>query len=142
MICDASLRNADDTDAGAALPQAGLAISGQEALFGNDIPADTSAGSGSASDSATYPTLRPGDRDGDDSAAHIVFMQNRLIELGYLHDSACGLCHVLCHILDISIHAYLMLNLRRYNRIYDIFCWMGKIFLFVRIFYHTNLLCI
>ena len=75
---------------GAALPQAGLAISGQEALFGNDIPADTSAGSGSASDSATYPTLRPGDRDGDDSAANIVFMQNRLIELGYLHDSADG----------------------------------------------------
>ena len=72
----------------AALPQAGLAISGQEALFGSDIPADTSSDTG-ANDTA-YPTLRPGDRDGDDSAASIVFMQNRLIELGYLGDSADG----------------------------------------------------
>jgi len=74
----------------AALPQAGLAISGQEALFGSDVPSDTASSSASATDSASYPTLRPGDRDGDDSAAHIVFLQNRLIELGYLGDNADG----------------------------------------------------
>ena len=70
------------------LPHAGLAISGQEALFGNDVPADNTSETGS--NNATYPTLRPGDRDADDSAANIVFMQNRLIELGYLADSADG----------------------------------------------------
>ena len=75
------------------LSQAGFALSGQEALFGSGSPSDSDAGTAqTASDSAggNYPTLRPGDVDGDDSAAYIVFMQNRLIELGYLGDSADG----------------------------------------------------
>ena len=38
----------------------------------------------------TYPTLKRGDRDGDDSAANIVILQNRLIALEYLFDSADG----------------------------------------------------
>ena len=37
-----------------------------------------------------YPTLQLGDRDDDDSYVYVVFMQNRLIELGYLKDSADG----------------------------------------------------
>ena len=36
-----------------------------------------------------YQTLRRGDRDGDDSVA-VLTLQNRLIELGYLHDTADG----------------------------------------------------
>ena len=36
-----------------------------------------------------YRTLVRGDRDGDDSAA-IVTLQNRLVEMGYLRDSADG----------------------------------------------------
>ena len=72
------------------LPQAGLAISGEEALFGGDAPAGNTSSADTASGSGSYATLRPGDRDGDDSAAYIVFMQNRLIELGYLGDSADG----------------------------------------------------
>ena len=73
------------------LPQAGLAISGQEALFGGEAPSGSSGAADTSSGNASYPTLRPGDRDGDDSAANIVFMQNRLIELGYLSDSADGI---------------------------------------------------
>lgn len=73
-----------------ALPQAGLALSGQEALFGGDAPAGNTSSADTASGSGSYTTLKPGDRDGDDSAAYIVFMQNRLIELGYLGDSADG----------------------------------------------------
>ena len=93
------------------LTPAALAISAQEALFGDgtisvdDAPAgeapavgeapDASADAGAAADQAAaaaaqYPTLSLGDRDGDDSTAYIVFMQNRLIELGYLRDSADG----------------------------------------------------
>ena len=72
------------------LPQAGLAISGQEALFGGEAPSGSSGAADTSSGNASYPTLRPGDRDGDDSAANIVFMQNRLIELGYLRDAADG----------------------------------------------------
>ena len=37
-----------------------------------------------------YPTLKLGDRDGEDAVAYIVFLQNRLIELDYLRDSADG----------------------------------------------------
>ena len=37
----------------------------------------------------SYQTLRRGDRDGDDSTA-VLMLQNRLIELGYLHDNADG----------------------------------------------------
>ena len=43
-----------------------------------------------ASAAGRYPTLRLGDRDGEDSAANIVFLQNRLNELGYLRDPADG----------------------------------------------------
>ena len=86
----------------------GLAISGQEALFGSaesTEAAQTADLSGESSDpdeaddmyagtdtaaSGTYPTLKLGDKDSDDSIAYIVFMQNRLIELGYLRDSADG----------------------------------------------------
>ena len=103
---------------------AALAISGQEALFGDGtIPEadaepepqaapdaqaapDTQAAPDAQGDAATgddvtasaettaagnYPTLSLGDRDGDDSIAYIVFLQNRLIELGYLRDSADGI---------------------------------------------------
>ncbi len=37
-----------------------------------------------------YITLQRGDKDGEDSAARIVLLQNRLIELGFLYDSADG----------------------------------------------------
>ena len=87
---------------------AALAISAQEALFGDgtvpetEAPApeaqpegeantEASADAGEATASTgNYPTLQLGDRDGDDSTAYIVFMQNRLIELGYLRDAADG----------------------------------------------------
>ena len=90
-----------------AIPQPSLAISGQEALFGSASTADSDgeealvdadddgeaydmyAGTETTSTDG-YPTLKLGDRDGDDSTAYIVFMQNRLIELGYLRDSADG----------------------------------------------------
>lgn len=39
---------------------------------------------------SNYPTLRLGDSDSTDGVAYIVFMQNRLIELGYLNDMADG----------------------------------------------------
>jgi len=85
----------------AMVPQAGLAISGQEALFGGgDAAAAADAGDSAAdgegaaqvgsSTAEGYPTLQLGDRDGDDGTAYIVFMQNRLIELGYLRDAADG----------------------------------------------------
>ena len=84
---------------------AALAISAQEALFGdgtvpeNEPSAAEPAGEsvseatdegGDAPALGNYPTLSLGDRDGDDSTAYIVFMQNRLIELGYLRDAADG----------------------------------------------------
>ena len=83
---------------------AALAISGQEALFGGgEVPETTEPASqaqdeapaaaesaGETSSAGQYPTLSLGDRDGDDSTAYIVFMQNRLIELGYLRDAADG----------------------------------------------------
>lgn len=80
----------------ALIPQAGLAISGQEALFGGDsvdiseiesVPEVSIADTGDISD---YHSLQLGDRDGEDNTAYIVFLQNRLIELGYLSDSADG----------------------------------------------------
>ena len=87
----------------AMIPQAGLAISGQEALFGGAEASDTAdadvgdAGADAEAyvetqtkSSGDYPTLKLGDQDGADSTAYIVFMQNRLIELGYLRDAADG----------------------------------------------------
>ena len=73
----------------AALPQAALAISGQELLFGDGSADESSAAADSVS-SSDYPTLQLGDVDGADSAAYIVFLQNRLIELGYFRESADG----------------------------------------------------
>lgn len=72
------------------LAPAALAITGQEALFGGDAPIMDGNGSGSTGAANQYPTLKLGDRDGADSTAYIVFMQNRLIELGYLTDAADG----------------------------------------------------
>ncbi len=82
---------------------AALAITGKEALFGGGVPeggsetppttapeATEPASDGASSSAAQYPTLKLGDRDGDDSTAYIVFLQNRLIELGYLRDAADG----------------------------------------------------
>ncbi|MBO4298813.1 MAG: hypothetical protein J5998_08425, partial [Clostridia bacterium] len=43
-----------------------------------------------ASAAGQYSTLRLGDRDGEDSAANIVFLQNRLNELGYLRNAPDG----------------------------------------------------
>lgn len=37
-----------------------------------------------------YPTLQQGDQDSPDDKAYIVFIQNRLIQLGYLRDAADG----------------------------------------------------
>ena len=77
---------------------AALAISAEEALFGSGISDGESASAGDvdiyagtdAEAAEDYPTLRLGDRDGEDSTAYIVFLQNRLIELGYLSDAADG----------------------------------------------------
>ena len=93
-----------------ALTPAALAISGQEALFGggsddsgnpsadtatppptNPVPAQDGATAVEAPiDGGQYPTLALGDSDGADSTAYVVFLQNRLIELGYLRDAADG----------------------------------------------------
>ena len=40
--------------------------------------------------SGNYPTLQLGSREGDDSAAYVVMLQNRLAELGYLTSAADG----------------------------------------------------
>ena len=47
-------------------------------------------GTNDTASASLYPTLKLGDRDGEDDVAYIVFMQNRLIELGYLRDAADG----------------------------------------------------
>ena len=80
----------------AAISVPALAISGQEALFGTadgalsvQSDSDSYTGADSPSD-GQYPTLKLGDSDGADSTAYIVFMQNRLIQLGYLRDAADG----------------------------------------------------
>ena len=77
------------------IPQAGLALSGQEALFGSDedsggVQAGPDVGE-KTSAASRYPTLKPGDRDSADGTAYIVFLQNRLIELKYLRQSADGI---------------------------------------------------
>ena len=88
-----------------ALAEAGM--SAADALFGEDsyVPmedeegSENSDGSGSnedmygANDTASasaYPTIYPGDSDSADGVAYVVFLQNRLIELGYLEDAADG----------------------------------------------------
>lgn len=104
----------------AVVPQPALALSAGEALFGDgnvpvaesyyygddsadaagddddetvddaDDAVDEEEYAGSDANIGQYPTLRLGDRDGADGAAYIVFLQNRLNELGYLRDSADG----------------------------------------------------
>ena len=83
-------------------PQAVLAeaMSAGEALFGegnyseatvpDDDVSDDMYGANDTASVNVYPTLRLGDSDGADGVAYIVFMQNRLIELGYLADEADG----------------------------------------------------
>ena len=90
-----------------ALAPAALAITGQEALFGGgstdesadaptptpasaDIPASGESAVDAPISGGQYPTLSLGDKDGADSTAYIVFLQNRLIELGFLRDAADG----------------------------------------------------
>ena len=63
-----------------------FALTGEEALG----LADSSDDAGSAGASSRYPTLQLGSRDGDDSAAYVVMLQNRLQELGYLTSAADG----------------------------------------------------
>lgn len=78
----------------AMLPQAALALSGQEALFGSGTAGDGSGGGAPAVQpgvNGQYPTLRLGDSDSADSTAYIVFLQNRLIELRYLRTPADGI---------------------------------------------------
>ena len=89
------------------MPQAGFAMSAGEALFGEegyaamedsqpeavdsgDLEEDNMYGAADTASASVYPTLRLGDGDSADGVAYIVFMQNRLIELGYLDDEADG----------------------------------------------------
>lgn len=96
----------------AALPQAALATTAGDLLLGDNSQSqsvdnnsiygygDSSSSSSSVttadlgiadtSSNVQYPTLQLGSSDGDDGTAYIVFLQNRLIELGYLQDSADG----------------------------------------------------
>jgi len=60
-----------------------LALTGEEVL---GLGSSGSSGSGYSG----YPTLSVGSRDGDDSAAYVVALQNRLQELGYLASAADG----------------------------------------------------
>ena len=59
-----------------------LALTGEEAL-GLGEAAETGVSSG-------YPVLQLGSRDGEDSAASVVLLQNRLHQLGYLSGAADG----------------------------------------------------
>ena len=95
----------------AALGQPALATTAEDMLFGNDAQTafvDNNAIYGSTDGVATpaqtsyttadlgletgtqYPMLSLGDSDADDGMSYIVFLQNRLIELGYLRDTADG----------------------------------------------------
>ena len=98
----------------AALPQAALATTAQEMLFGDNSQvaavdnnaiygsgasgsgvsssgiADLAAAAVAQSSDSQYPLLQLGDSDGDDGTAYVVFLQNRLRELGYLQDNADG----------------------------------------------------
>ena len=76
----------------AMLCQSALAISAQEALFGSGSSGSSDSGAPAVQPAASgkYPTLKLGDRDGEDSTAYIVFLQNRLIELRYLRTPADG----------------------------------------------------
>ena len=79
------------------LPQAGMAEVDNDAIYGNYeeeaaavpaynpiVPEATSAAS------VEYPSLKTGDSDEDFDRTYITFLQNRLIELGYISGSADG----------------------------------------------------
>ena len=66
----------DPTDEGEAAAYDG----GGDDIYGTNDTASASA----------YPTIQLGDSDSTDGVAYVVFLQNRLIELGYLDDSADG----------------------------------------------------
>ena len=88
------------------VPQAALATTAQEALFGNGGSVDTvdnnaiygfsddTAAAGATATPApaasSYPTLKLGDKDSKMGATYITLLQNRLVELGYLSGSADG----------------------------------------------------
>lgn len=86
------------------IPQSAFAVSAQEALFGSESVAAADPGvdvdstveseediyGNSTASANQYPVLQLGDVDESDGVAYIVFLQNRLIELGYLRDSADG----------------------------------------------------
>ena len=75
----------------------------QEDVTADDNAADTSSanadtagtdedmyGAYDTTSISSYPTLQKGNRDEEDGAAYIVMLQNRLIALGFLQDSADG----------------------------------------------------
>lgn len=85
------------------VPQGAFAMSAEEALFGSEgapaeagVDVDVTVESeediygNSVASASQYPVLQLGDEDEADGVAYIVFLQNRLIELGYLRDSADG----------------------------------------------------
>lgn len=88
----------------ASVPQCALAVTAGDALFGNaavatatpepEIYADESAEAdlydSYTATAADYIELKLGDRDVAGGVAYIVYLQNRLIELGYLSGSADG----------------------------------------------------
>ncbi len=69
-----------------ALAETAADVPVDELLIGGGNPADDI----DFSAMADAPTLQLGDKDDEDSMAYIVFMQNRLIRLGYLEDAADG----------------------------------------------------
>ncbi len=60
------------------------------ALTGEEVLGLAPASESASGYSGNYPTLTVGSRDGDDSAAYVVALQNRLQELGYLTSAADG----------------------------------------------------
>lgn len=95
----------------ATIPQCALATTAEDLLFGDPSGADSVYedyedseviteevdttegdiyGSNDTATASQYPVLQLGDEDEPDGVAYIVFVQNRLIELGYLRDGADG----------------------------------------------------
>ena len=74
------------------LPMALAEMPAADDLAAVDVPAENGEEDGEEEEavSSSYRLLQRGDVDGDDST-DIVALQNRLIELGYLHDSADGI---------------------------------------------------
>ena len=86
----------------ASVPQCALAVTAGDALFGgaaapvvtpepvSEVTDDGDMYGGSTATAADYIELKVGDADSADGIAYIVYLQNRLHELGYLSDSADG----------------------------------------------------